>query len=50
MEAMPLRNDPHTQKNPDVPEKLIDGLHHDPSWENEDSSPCVDKDFGSPFP
>jgi hypothetical protein len=46
---MPLRNDlRHTEKT-DISEKLINGLHHDPSWDNEDSSPCVDKDFGSMF-
>jgi hypothetical protein len=48
-EAMPLRNDRrHTEKT-DISEKLIDGLHHGPSSDNEDSSPCVDKDFGSLF-
>jgi hypothetical protein len=48
-EALPLRNDPRHTEKPDVSEKLIDGSHHDPSSDNEDSSPCVDKDFGSMF-
>jgi hypothetical protein len=48
-EVMPLRNDPRNTEKTDISEKRIDGLHHDPSSDNQDSSPCVDKDFGSLF-